>query len=241
MFAKFNLRKNRIDFSPNAFTLAELLITLAVIGIVAALTIPSLIESWQKHYTVNKVRKTIAIFTQAVEMAKAQEQLNFDWTEETITPEKNLEIIDKYLKPYLKVVKSCGNDKTAGCWAEPYYYLNGEQFPPFEGEDYSYFILNDGTSVRCSLQSYDAELSAKLAVTFDINGLKGPNIIGKDIFEIKFNEKELITLKEIAATTREVLLSKRQYECNKEAPDAGYGCLGVMVKDNWKISKDYPW
>ena len=39
------------------FTLAEVLITLGIIGVVAALTLPSLVTNYQKQVTVNKLKK----------------------------------------------------------------------------------------------------------------------------------------------------------------------------------------
>ena len=41
------------------FTLAEVLITLGIIGVVAALTLPSLVTNYQKQVTVNKLKKDI--------------------------------------------------------------------------------------------------------------------------------------------------------------------------------------
>ena len=52
-----------VDMSDNirrvAFTLAEVLITLGIIGIVAAMTIPTLIVNYQKKQTVSKLKQTI--------------------------------------------------------------------------------------------------------------------------------------------------------------------------------------
>ena len=47
-----------------AFTLAEILITLGIIGVVAGLTIPGLIQSYQKQQTVAKLKKVYAILNQ---------------------------------------------------------------------------------------------------------------------------------------------------------------------------------
>lgn len=50
MFRQYFLRLKR------AFTLAEVLITIGVIGVVAAITIPSLVTSYQKRMTVNRLK-----------------------------------------------------------------------------------------------------------------------------------------------------------------------------------------
>ena len=53
-----------------AFTLAEVLITLGIIGVVAALTLPSVIERHQKLETVTKLKKAYSTLSQAIERAK---------------------------------------------------------------------------------------------------------------------------------------------------------------------------
>ena len=59
----YNLKTTKI-LKYFAFTLAETLITLGIIGVVAALTIPGLIQSYQKQQTVVKLKKAYAILNQ---------------------------------------------------------------------------------------------------------------------------------------------------------------------------------
>ena len=58
--------KNKTKF---AFTLAETLIILAIIGIVAAMTIPALINFYTEKVTVSKVKKMNAILAEALKFA----------------------------------------------------------------------------------------------------------------------------------------------------------------------------
>ena len=51
------------------FTLAETLITLGIIGVVAALTIPTLIANYQKHETVTKLQRAISVINQAYKLS----------------------------------------------------------------------------------------------------------------------------------------------------------------------------
>ena len=53
----------------NAFTLAEVLITLGVIGVVAAVTMPTLIQQYKERETVAKVNQFYSMFSQAYQMA----------------------------------------------------------------------------------------------------------------------------------------------------------------------------
>ena len=52
-----------------AFTLAETLITLGIIGVVAAMTIPNLITEHQKRATVTKLQRAISVINQAYRLA----------------------------------------------------------------------------------------------------------------------------------------------------------------------------
>ena len=60
------------DIRRVAFTLAEVLITLGIIGVVAAMTMPSLINNYQKKQTVTQLKKVYSELAQAAEMAKLE-------------------------------------------------------------------------------------------------------------------------------------------------------------------------
>jgi len=57
------------NIGKSAFTLAEVLITLAIIGVVAAMTIPTLISNYQEKVTVTKLKKAYAVMNQAMRLA----------------------------------------------------------------------------------------------------------------------------------------------------------------------------
>ena len=52
------------------FTLAEVLITLGIIGVVAAITIPGLMSKYYEHQTVARMLETQSILTQAIRQAE---------------------------------------------------------------------------------------------------------------------------------------------------------------------------
>ena len=54
----------------NAFTLAEVLITLGVIGIAAAMTLPALIGKWKEKELATRARKAYSIIEQAIQLAQ---------------------------------------------------------------------------------------------------------------------------------------------------------------------------
>ncbi len=95
-----------------AFTLAEVLITLGIIGVVAALTIPSLIQKHREQVAVTKVKKAYSMISQAYLMAIAENGTVDNWglkkselvedgmrTDESVENEmKFLNILTKYMK-----------------------------------------------------------------------------------------------------------------------------------------------
>jgi len=53
-----------------AFTLAEVLITLGIIGVVAAMTIPALMTAYKKHVVETRLARTYSIVSQAIKLAE---------------------------------------------------------------------------------------------------------------------------------------------------------------------------
>ena len=100
----------------NAFTLAEVLITLGVIGIVAAMTMPTLIQNYKKHVVETKLSKFYTTMNQAVAKAEVIYGDKKEWAnigngfelDENGNPDRTKSIpkawFDKYLKPHLNIV-----------------------------------------------------------------------------------------------------------------------------------------
>ena len=64
-FKKFGNHKNR-----RAFTLAEVLITLGVIGVVAAMTMPAVIKNYKKHVTETKLKSAYSQISQLLAIGR---------------------------------------------------------------------------------------------------------------------------------------------------------------------------
>ena len=94
---------SNLGFGRSAFTLAEVLITLSIIGIVAALTIPSMIEN---H---NKKAWSTAKDLWDKKLVEATRQMNIDGVMTGVA--NSTEDYMNYFKKYVKVIKTCENDK----------------------------------------------------------------------------------------------------------------------------------
>lgn len=133
-----------------AFTLAEVLITLGIIGVVAAMTIPSLIIGQQKQATAKRLEKVYSVLMQANLSATIDHGPADTWFTSDVTDGTSngaMIFADTYLVPYLNVSKNCELSATSGC-TENIYSLD----PSFgvvtsinTGE--SRFFLNDGTLI----------------------------------------------------------------------------------------------
>lgn len=100
-----------------AFTLAELLITLGIIGVVAAMTLPTLIQNYKKHEVETKLAKFYTTINQSIRMSETVNGDKIYWDdlpngfesdangEIDMTKSKTLAWYNKYLAPYLKTVK----------------------------------------------------------------------------------------------------------------------------------------
>lgn len=176
----------------HALTLAEVLITIGIIGVTAALTIPTLIANAEKSSILTKVQKDYSILSQ-VSMSLADE--NGETLENIFTDDPNL-MYTQYLAKY-RTTKACSNQ--IGCFPTGVHYHNIQGVDiwgtPIDSNSTLYkFIIADGTlffiwdgSSGCNWT--EGKLTNLCAdVGFDINGNKGPNIAGKDLFEFYINK-----------------------------------------------------
>ena len=78
----------------NGFTLAEVLITLGIIGVVAALTMPALIGNYKRQQTIQQLKKVYSVLGQAYNRAVADYGDGTEWDE--ITPQTAFNYYDTY-------------------------------------------------------------------------------------------------------------------------------------------------
>ena len=209
------------------FTLAEVLITLGIIGVVASLTIPSLIQNIKKSESTARIKKFYSIMSQAVLMSENENGSSKEWTKAATTEKdpdtglyddedsKNSEIyFNTYLKDYLKYLKTEKDEST----------------------NLFKVVLNDGSTVLIrNGQCMD--------FIFDYNGDKIPNEEGRDRYRFlicpkgfeKFlgNGNRFETYYYAQSKSREARLS----DC-KNNP---IFCSGLLEYDNWEFKSDYPY
>lgn len=152
------------------FTLAEVLITLGIIGIVAAVTIPTLINTYEDIQYKSAYKKAFSVLSQALIEANGQ----------NITVNVNTGgIIDTTnflaIMPQFVTIKECTSNNNSLCWDS-----SGELF----GLDYSsgYPIASYPSFIDKSGMAWTLISGSEGRIAVDINGFKKPNQWGKDRF-----------------------------------------------------------
>lgn len=89
-----------------AFTLAEVLITLAIIGIVAAMTIPTLVKNYKKKVITVRLQHFASMWRQGYQLVKIENGENFYGELKPANPESAENFYKKYFAPYIKTIKT---------------------------------------------------------------------------------------------------------------------------------------
>ncbi len=241
-----------------AFTLAEVLITLGIIGVVASLTIPSLLANSQKKQTVESLKKTFSIFSSAFKASQAEN--GFDLGVQTYATDADKEsFIQNYLLKYLKIEKYCGNiENNQECFIPEIKDLKGTKNTNYSNYNLKFynFVLADGTSVKAWVSTSGINSGADIVLLVDINGFKKPNVLGKDIFKLYYIFSSATfppgvyvygldtSMNRLQDPTRDILLdSSSKFNCNNSITSgyAGDNCAALIQLDGWEIKDDYPW
>ncbi len=230
-----------------AFTLAEVLITLGIIGIVAAMTIPALINKKQKAEIETQLKENYSIIQQSLKMAENDDIAIDSYLAENIESVKSWFYTN--LAPYMKYSHVCFNAE--GCWQSmgPTKTLAGtvaryNQTNIGVGYNIVTIKLNNGANV--SFDSYGTNdiktllgrnctyEDKALGIFIDVNGDRKPNIIGKDIYVAVWTDKGLLPagIDETEATV------DSNCSATANSVNAGYYCLLKVKNNGWKIPDD---
>ena len=178
------------------FTLAEVLITLAIIGIVAALTIPTLVQNFQSRAwdTASEVFQR-----------KLEESLKVMNVQGTLAGYTTTEAFVDELSKHIKITKICKNDDITSCFEDKVYWGSGDAEPEevdmttikeakhfgqdeWETETIGVQFANGTNAViaynpECRQDPYSNQVTGTscLAILYDTSAYKNPNTGGKDL------------------------------------------------------------
>ena len=215
------------------FTLAEVLVTLGIIGVVAALTIPQLISNHRKQEVVTKLEKVYSVMNQAIRTSEAEYGDVAGWAIDcgisgaaTCTRDEAKEWFNNYIGKNIQILK-IDDDETSNT---------------------SFLIyFNDGSilSTSSSLIDWGFYLNEKA-----LNN----SIMGKNTFAFRFNPV-LVPGQDADRNKYSVKSAFEPYAWNWDGTREGlftaaygYGCgesvsnycAKLIQYEGWNIPKDYP-
>ena len=220
------------------FTLAEVLITLGIIGVVAAMTMPNLIAKHQKKVYVNRMKQTYTILANAFLLSRQDygEPSEWDWDSTNVSQENLARVIEKYIIPYLSV-SSKGRDADN---TEPSYVCtlkNGTtilfQFDGYNNEGIENGPVTNITTLRI-LVSHRNKTSYFLASDRDYS---------RSEYMLNYNMSNGLQFSGYNKKyDRDYYLNDGKYACNKNiVKNRRLHCAALIFYDGWQISDDYPW
>ena len=211
------------------FTLAEVLITLTILGVIAALVVPNVVQSYNQKVTVAKVRKfysnLYSVYSFVMNTNSKSRNLSI-YTNDSAGAKK---ILDDFIKPNYKIAYDAGTNTTNKqkiMASENVKYLNGQTMGGNYSTDNKYYAvkLQDGSTLW--FRGYN-DSQKNMGFFVDINGKKGPNTLGKDIFSVGLEQDKEI----------DYISESYQKLCIKE-DSPGWSCIGwIVVKGNMNYLK----
>ena len=232
----------------SAFTLAEVLITLGIIGVVAAMTLPALINKTQHQELQTGLKKNYTVLQQALLRAQLD-------TGEVVKP-ANYQKVDEVTKgsplkklmiKYIKNAQDCGEGTEKGsCIANcsitgnenaknPYITFNAKNSVIPNWLDDGQFITTDGTLFLLESAMGDGSTVYPILITVDVNGVqKRPNRWGYDLFTFQLTDSG--KLLPVGAEGTSYTDMSKYCSLTNTSNQNGVGCTYKTLtdKDYWK-------
>lgn len=174
------------------FTLSEILITLGIIGIITAVTIPSLMTNFQKKSYEVGIKKAFNTVNTAVGSYMATEGIDDLANANFIgRGSSQQEELIKFVNKYFKVVRTCNNG-FEDCFSEKMYSLDHStsvKMSNLENRCQFGAVLADGVAmcfnpVATRPAANNTVSPTAMSIDIDINGITEPNTAGRDIFSL---------------------------------------------------------
>ena len=234
------------------FTLAEVLITLGLLGVVIAMTLPTVVGKYKKQATISQLKKAYTVLSQMVLQAQEDNGEAYFSTSSDVDENAVKVFFEQYWLPYFNNPTVSNDGLYPYGIANPLKRVNGDSYELYVYTSYQnarvYFTTMDGTAYLVYMMDWEyqydgdgniisqtAKYSSTQRVYVDLNGVKPPNILGKDVFAFQvFFDKNIV---------RPYGYNKNQEEINNVCSLNGTGnyCAAKIINDGWKMKKDYPW
>ena len=217
--------------------MAEVLITLGIVGVVAALTIPGIISSYRKQVLETRLSKLVSSVNQAVKRSEADNDECQYWSFGDENNHRDAEIMKQWWKKYLQnyvpyeIAAEISASENSGNGGYKVYFKNGSALR-LEAltKDYARIVLYP-----------DAKITGKFLI--DVN-----DKAGKDYFLFVLsgaysdNNKCVLRPPVYIDMTNDMLKDAclKSYNGFVSTNAAGGHCAELIRRNGWKIPKDYP-
>jgi type II secretory pathway pseudopilin PulG len=233
----------KISGKKAAFTLAETLIAIGIIGVVSALTIPTLMHKYKLHVIEKNLQKSYAEISNMLRQSEA-ENGSFEGWDFTLSYS---DFMNTYILPYFQVSSCTGRtkgnycfDKNLGLWK----YGANEAVAVDESRARTYYSKDGRFFVIWPL----AEQYGVYAIRFivDVNGSTGNSIMGQDVFGFvrttHVRSQQYLEVARGGNGPSSVLTDTTLYAycaANNQPDNMAY-CGEIIRRNGWKFPKDYP-
>lgn len=227
------------------FTLSEVLITLGIVGTIAALTIPAVVSNYKKKVYVTQLKKTYnQIYDAAHAIINDESANNYYATSAGIAQDNDSENCKTgpcyLLNNYFNVAKkNCQADdgkesKHNICFPADYKSLSGTNL----GKTLSGYCIQTTNGVTICMAHNTGNHVTSVAV--DVNGLDEPNMVGRDVFSMDIKQDGSIS--DYSSGSNELgSYGEDSENCGKRNADEGLysaaaGCLNKVIEDGWQMT-----
>ena len=235
VFSRFT---SHFSLKSAAFTLAEVLVTLGIIGVVAALTMPALIQNYSNQVVETRLKKFYSTMNQAIAMSIKDNGDVETWTyfnDDQIDEDGNYinrvddndRSFNNYLAPYLKIIDKKDVTDFSGQRRMLYFFEDGSAFAfaGHENRDITFFPKN---AEKCIAKE---NIAGNCAFGFEFypiaNNWMWKYLYGKRMEAVMYkwdgNEASLY--------------NDSTYGCKN---GSGAYCTAIIQRNGWKVPKDYP-
>lgn len=232
------------------FTLAEVLITLGIIGIVAEITIPTLYQSVSNQYYTNQLKKAYSTFNQALISLTTDYGCIGDLAcTGLFNTGRSVQDFGDEIAKYFKVTQNCGLNASQGCWSHsvaPNYDGSGTRADVDAASGRYKFVTADGATYYivsyandCTTNRGYNSMSAVCAwLWVDVNGVKGPNNHGRDIYQFWVTNGKGPLLYPYGGKDHFAGTSSYWKDVNACVPTntSGDYCTGRVMEESWQMN-----
>ncbi len=217
-----------------AFTLAEVLVTLGIIGVISALIIPAIVQNYRYKLYSTQFKKTVGQLVDAANSVMSEEETN-DFYQTTAGVQKASPSTNFpkgkgpifFLDNYFRVArKNCNTGGESGCLAGSYHSLSGADAGSISANVYCNQLVSGATV--CMEHNNSNHITT---VFFDTNGSEAPNTTGLDLFVVDYRSDG--SLRDWSDDASKCNTKSASYG---SPADYAIGCYTKVIANNWQVT-----